>query len=362
MSEATGAVTDQALDPAPPPTTVQKLLAELIGTFVLVLVGCGSVVLSTQALIRSGGDISLFATITTVGLSFGLAVTIMIYAVGRISGGHFNPAVTLGAAIGGRLAWREVGIYVGAQLAGAILGAAVLFVLAFGFSDFDAFENNLGANGWGENGGGYAWWAAIVIEIVLTALFVFVILAVTDTRNEHPAMAPLTIGLTLAVIHFVAIPADGTSVNPARSLGPALFSGTDALLQLPVFLFAPLVGAVLAGLLYPAVYGHAAGPVPGSGLHLRRPSGAVPGYGAPDAYQQQWNQQAYPQTGSQTGQGYQSGAAGGGWDAQPIIQDGWQWDPAAQQWIPAQQPGQAGQGWPSDPSGEQTQIRPDTQQ
>ena len=122
------------------------------------------------------------------------------------------------------------------------------------------------------DGIGYAWWAAFLLELLLTALFIIVILAVTDARYEHPALAPLAIGLTLAAIHFVAIPATGTSVNPARSIGPALFAGSDAIIQLWLFILAPLVGAAIAGLAYPLLFGHGTDPVPGSGLSFARPA------------------------------------------------------------------------------------------
>src|SRR6478735_3982671 len=200
------------------PTIQHKLTAEVIGTFVLVFFGCGSVVYPAY-----GGA---GTTNTTIGLTFGIAVMVMAYAFGRVSGAHFNPAVSVGAAISGRMTWKNVGPYVVAQLAGALLGALALFLLLQGFENFDA-ENNMGQNGFGDALGasGYAWWAAFLLELVMTAVFVLVILAVTAERFEHPSLAPLAIGFTLAAIHFVAIPATGTSVNPARSIGPALFAG-----------------------------------------------------------------------------------------------------------------------------------------
>lgn len=305
MSEATDVVEAPAA-----PTTLQKVVAEVIGTFVLVLFGCGAVVYATA---------SDSFDILGVALAFGIAVLVMVYAVGRISGGHFNPAVSVAAAVGGRVPWREVPVYVGAQLAGAILGGAALLALLQGFEFYDVSRFGLGQNAFGDEGSGYAVWAAFLLELLLTAIFVFVILAVTDTRNEHPALAPLVIGLTLTAIHLVAIPATGTSVNPARSIGPALFAGPDAIIQLWLFILGPLAGALIAGLAYPALFGHAGEPVPGSGLRFptRAAPAAVPGYGATDQYQQQWNQQV--------------------WSGEPIIQDGWQWDPYAQQWIPAPQ-------------------------
>ncbi len=214
------------------PTLTQKIGAEALGTFVLVFFGCGSIVFSAQ----EGG----LTTITTVGLAFGLSVVVMVYAVGRISGGHFNPAVSVGAGMAGRIAWRDAGVYIAAQVAGAILAGLALFTLLQGFDGFDA-TGNMGQNFFGDQNPSepYAAWAAFLLETLLTALFLFVILAVTDSRNQHPALAPLAIGLTLAAIHFVAIPATGTSVNPARSIGPALFAGGDAIVQLWLFILAP---------------------------------------------------------------------------------------------------------------------------
>jgi len=311
-------------------TLRQQLAAEVIGTFVLVFFGCGSITYASELDARS--------TLTTVGLTFGVAVLVMSYAFGRISGAHFNPAVSVGAAISGRLAWRQVAFYVLAQLAGAVLGALLLFVLMQGFDSFDA-EGHMGQNFFGDQGSGYAWWAAFLLEMLLTCVFVMVILAVTDERNEHPALAPLTIGLTLAAIHFVAIPATGTSVNPARSIGPALFAGPDPIIQLWVFIPAPLLGAVAAGLAYPLLFGRSSDPVPGSGISLRWPRTArqAPGFATPDLYQQQWNQET------------QSTHA-----AAPIVQDGWQWDPIGQQWHPV---GQTPEQWRAQQAAEEEAAR-----
>jgi aquaporin Z len=298
----------------------QKLAAEVLGTFVLVLFGCGSIVYA--------GEAGATVTVTTIGLTFGVAVMVMAYAFGRVSGGHFNPAVSVGAALSGRLPWRQVAFYVLAQLAGAFFGALVLFLLLHGFEGFDA-DNNMGQNGFGDlspGAGEYAAWAAFLLEMVLTAVFVTVILAVTDERFEHPALAPLTIGFTLAAIHFVAIPATGTSVNPARSIGPAVFAGPDAILQLWLFILAPLLGAAVAGLAYPLLFGRGSDVVPGSGFALPRRSSVVVG---PDTYQQQWNQET-------------TAAATTGYGAQPIVQDGWQWDPVGQSWHPV---GQTPEQW-----------------
>ncbi len=307
-------------------TIQQKLTAEVLGTFVLVFFGCGSVVYASR--INA-------ATIGTVGLTFGVAVMVMVYAFGRVSGAHFNPAVSVGAAMGGRMAWRHVGLYVVAQLVGAIVGALLLFVLMQGFEGFEA-KGNMGQNAFGDAGSGYAWWAAFLLELVITAVFVTVILAVTDERNEHPSFAPLAIGFTLAAIHFVAIPATGTSANPARSIGPALFAGSEAITQLWLFILAPLVGGAIAGLAYPLLFGRVGDAVPGSGISFSRPRTAaqVPGYAAPDQYQQQWNQEPVQ-------------------EAAPIVQDGWQWDPAGQQWHPV---GSTPEQWQAQQAAEQAAV------
>ncbi|MDO9457722.1 MIP/aquaporin family protein [Nocardioides sp.] len=345
-----------------PPTSTQKLLAEAIGTFVLVVLGVGAAVFG-------GGDIA------AIGLAFGIAIIAMVYSFGRISGGHFNPAVSVGAALGGRISWKEAGTYIGAQVVGGLVGGIVLLLIAIaGDTGYEFGDDALGANGFGDRGG-VDLFGALIIELVLTFIFITVILSVTDERNEHPALAPLAIGLTLAAIHFASIGATGTSVNPARSISTVFFSGTDAIVQIWLFILAPIVGGALAGLAYPAIFGHASEPVAGSGLNFNAKAGAaVPGYGAPDQFQQQWNQPggsayggqpdpgAYQQPGAYAAPAAQAAAAPQPQVEQPIIQDGWQWDPQAQQWIPAQQQApQAPQqgGWPAPGgSGEQTQVRP----
>ncbi|MFC7362048.1 aquaporin [Nocardioides astragali] len=293
------------------PTTGQKFTAEAMGTFVLVFFGCG-------AAMRSGGDY------VATGLTFGLTVVVMAYAVGRISGGHFNPAVTLGAVLGGRLPWSQVGIYLAAQLLGGLLAGAVLFGLNHGFEGFSA-EGNMAQNFFGDQGTGYAWWAALLLETVMTMVFLWVILAVTDERNEvNVAMGPLAIGLALAMIHFASMSATGTSVNPARSIGVGVFAGTDSIIQLWLFVVAPFLGAAIAGLTYPVLFGHASEPVPGSGLSFgggRKGDQFVPG-----SYEAQWNQ------GQQGGNWGQPGAA---WGAPPQQQWG---QPVPQQPVPQQQP------------------------
>jgi len=242
------------------------------------------------------------------------------------------------------MAWRQVPTYVGAQFGGAIVAGLALFILVQGIDGYDVGESGLAQNSFGDDGTGYAWWAALLVEIILTAIFVYVILAVTDARNEHPALAPLAIGLTLTMIHFASISLTGTSVNPVRSIGVGIFAGGDAIIQLWLFIVGPLTGAAIAGLTYPMIFGHGTDPVAGSGLTFARhaPAAAVPGYGAPDQYQQEWNQQ----------QAAQDQAA---WEQEPIIQDGWQWDHAAQEWKPLEQwqaapPAQHAQPATTDPS------------
>ncbi len=342
-------MTDRSTNIDDTPTTGQKFAAELLGTFVLVFFGVG-------AFLMSGGDY------TATGLSFGLTVVVMAYAVGRISGGHFNPAVTLGAVLGGRLPWSSVPVYVGAQLVGGLLAGAALFGLMHGFDGYSA-EGGIGANSFGSEGSGYAMWAAFALEALLTLVFLYVILAVTDERNEFQAlMGPLTIGFALAMIHFASMGATGTSVNPARSIGVGLFAGTDAIIQLWLFILAPTLGGLLGGLLYPLLFGHGTAPVERSGLRVGRATQAVVPV-VPDEYQEQWNQeQQWP-----TGEELQQPAAPPAepWQQPPAQQPPAQ--PPAQQ-PPLQQPppqappsGPPQQAWPGDGGPESTQIRPPQQ-
>jgi aquaporin Z len=295
-------------------TTSQKIAAEVIGTFILVFFGCGAAIMSGLGV---GFDY------TGTALAFGLTVLCGAYAFGRVSGAHFNPAVSVGAALGGRMAWREVPLYVGSQLVGALVAGLSLFILVRGFDGYDVATDGLAQNSFGDDGTGYAVWAAFLLEMILTAVFVWVILAVTDVRNEHPALAPAAIGLALTMVHLASITATGTSVNPARSIGVGVFAGSDAIIQLWLFILAPLAGAAIAGITYPMLFGHGSEPVPGSGLRRAAPA-AVPGYGAPDQFQQEWNQG----TATTTTEAYVQ---------EPIIQDGWQWDHAAQEWKPLEQ-------------------------
>jgi aquaporin Z len=216
-----------------------KLTAEFLGTLWLVLGGCGSAVLAA-AFPEVG--IGLLG----VSLAFGLSVLTMAYAVGHVSGGHFNPAVTIGLFVGGRIPAKEIAPYIVAQLVGAIAGAGILFVIASGKAGFDV-NAGFAANGYGANSpGGYTLVAALVVEVVMTFFFLIVILGSTDERAPK-GLAPIAIGLALTLIHLVSIPVTNTSVNPARSTGPALFVGGWAIRQLWLFWVAPIAGAVLAG-------------------------------------------------------------------------------------------------------------------
>ncbi len=217
----------------------KKLIAEGLGTFWLVLGGCGSAVLAL-------GFPDIGIGLLGVSLAFGLSVLTAVYALGPISGGHFNPAVTVGLAVAGRFKFRDVPFYVAAQLVGAVLGAGLLYLIATGKVGFD-LSSGLGSNGYAEHSpGGYSLTAALVCESVMTGMFLIIILGATSGR-AFAGFAPLAIGLALTLIHLVSIPITNTSVNPARSTGPALLVGGWALQQLWLFWLAPLLGAVVAG-------------------------------------------------------------------------------------------------------------------
>jgi aquaporin Z len=237
------------------PATPQRLGAEFLGTFVLVFGGCGSAVLAANFPGAGAPGNPLGIGFLGVALAFGLTVLVMAYAVGHISGGHFNPAVTIGAAAARRFAWRDTVGYVVTQVVAAIAAAAVLFAIASGRDGFSASKSGFATNGYGDHSPGhYKLFACLLIEIVLTAVFLYVILGVTDTRAPK-GFAPLAIGLSLTLIHLASIPVTNTSVNPARSIGPALFAGSDAISQLWLFLLAPTVGALIAGYTYRLILG-----------------------------------------------------------------------------------------------------------
>ena len=219
---------------------VKRSAAEFIGTFWLVLGGCGSAVLAAAF-----PDVGI--GLLGVSLAFGLTVLTMAYAIGHISGCHLNPAVTVGLTIAGRFKGSDLPAYVVAQVLGAVLAAVVLGVIASGA---DGYGGGLASNGFGTHSpGGYSLQSGLVTEVVLTLMFLFVILGVTDKRAPA-GFAPIAIGLCLTLIHLISIPVTNTSVNPARSTGPALLEGGIALQQLWLFWVAPLIGAVIAGIVY----------------------------------------------------------------------------------------------------------------
>jgi aquaporin Z len=220
----------------------KRLGAEFIGTFWLVFGGCGSAVLAA-------GFPELGIGFVGVSLAFGLSVLTMAYAVGHISGGHFNPAVTVGLWAGGRFPASDIIPYWIAQVVAAIVAAAVLYLIASGQAGFD-LAGGFASNGYGEHSpGGYPLLSALVAEIVLTVFFLIIILGSTDKRAPA-GFAPIAIGLALTLIHLISIPVTNTSVNPARSTGPALFVGGWAMAQLWLFWVAPLIGGTLGGLIY----------------------------------------------------------------------------------------------------------------
>jgi aquaporin Z len=219
-----------------------RLVAEFIGTFWLVLGGCGSAVLAAAF---PGVGIGLLG----VSLAFGLTVLTMAYAIGHISGCHLNPAVTLGLAVSGRFKASEVAWYWVAQVLGAIAAAALLYLIASGKAGFD-LSGGLASNGYAEHSPGrYSLTAGFVTEVTMTFMFLMIILGTTDRRAPQ-GFAPIAIGLALTLIHLISIPVTNTSVNPARSTGPALIVGGWALQQLWLFWVAPLIGAALAGAVY----------------------------------------------------------------------------------------------------------------
>lgn len=226
-------------------TNTQKGLAEFIGTFWLVLGGCGSAVLAAGVADVGIGYLG-------VSIAFGLTVVTMAYAIGHISGCHLNPAVTVGLWAGGRFPAKDIPLYVIAQVAGAIVAAYILYFIASGQADWSV-AGGLAQNGFGDQSpGGYSLAAGFLTEVVLTAVFLFVIMGATDGRAPA-GFAPLAIGLVLVLIHLISIPVTNTSVNPARSTGPALVVGGMALQQLWLFWLAPIIGGLLGGAGYRAL-------------------------------------------------------------------------------------------------------------
>ena len=228
---------------------MKKNLAELIGTFSLVLFGCGAAGISG---ITSTGP----AGIGLLGISFafGLAVVVMAYAIGPISGCHINPAITIAMLVAGKLSTDQAIGYIIAQFSGATLAAGVLYLIQSGAPGFMMAEWALGSNGWGPGYlGAYNTTSAFITETVLTFLFILIIFK-TTAKWGNSTMAGLAIGLTLVLIHLVAIPITGTSVNPARSVGPAIFAGGKALQQLWLFVLAPVIGGILAAVVWKGVF------------------------------------------------------------------------------------------------------------
>lgn len=217
---------------------MKKYIAEMIGTMVLVLMGCGSAVFN--------GGVGTAAQVIAVAFAFGLSVVAMAYAIGGISGCHINPAITLGFLCTGRMSGKEAGMYMIFQVIGAIIGSAILFALVSGFP-VNPEGTYTGANAYGE---ATSVWTAFLAEMVFTFIFILTVLGVTDKVKGNPLLAGLAIGFTLVLVHLVCITITGTSVNPARSIGPALFEGGRALAQLWLFIIAPFVGAIIAAVVW----------------------------------------------------------------------------------------------------------------
>ena len=233
-----------------PPTMAHRLAAEFIGTFWLVFGGCGAAVFAADP----SGDRSIGIGWLGVALAFGLTVLTGVYAFGAISGGHFNPAVTLGAALAGRVEWKALPAYWVVQVIGGLIAGLVLLAVAGGKPGYSP-SGNMAANGYGANSPfNYSLAAVAITEILLTFIFLLVILGATDNRAPK-GFAGLAIGLTLTLIHLISIPISNTSVNPARSTGVAFFNGAGAPAQLWIFWLAPLIGAAIAGVAYPLLFG-----------------------------------------------------------------------------------------------------------
>lgn len=225
---------------------MKKYIAEAIGTFTLVFFGVGTAVLAGAGVAAEDA-----VSITGISLAFGISVVAMAYSIGQVSGAHLNPAVSLGCLVAGRMSVSDFVGYVIGQVIGGFIAAALIYAIVMSkTAGYDIAANGLGQNGWGPGyGGGYGLVGAFLFEVVATAIFLIVILGVTSP-NGNATMAGLAIGLTLTMIHLVGISVTGTSVNPARSIGPALFAGGQALSQLWLFIVAPLIGAAIAGVIH----------------------------------------------------------------------------------------------------------------
>jgi aquaporin Z len=222
---------------------MKKYSAELIGTMALVLIGCGSAVIAGR-----------FIGFAGISFAFGLTVLAMVYAIGNISGCHINPAITIAMLVAGKIKGKDAVFYIIAQCIGGIIGAGIIWAIASGITGFSLASNGLGQNGFGAHSpAGYSLAACFIAEVVLTALFLFVIFGSTHDRAPK-GFAGISIGFTLVLIHLIGIPITGTSVNPARSLGPAVFVGGDALAQLWLFIVAPIIGGIIAALIWKYVF------------------------------------------------------------------------------------------------------------
>ncbi|MCL2514779.1 MAG: aquaporin Z [Microbacteriaceae bacterium] len=242
-------------EPSPSSSFFNRLAAEFLGTLLLVAGGVGTAVFAAN--FPSAASNSLGVGFLGVALAFGLTVVVGAYAFGPISGGHFNPAITLGVAAAGRFPWREVGGYLVAQVVGGVAGSSIIALIASSGSGFfaAAHKNGFASNGYGAHSPGhFGLGGAIVVEIVFTAIFVFVVLG-TTAKIGAVGFAPLAIGLSLTLIHLITIPIDNTSVNPARSIAAAVYGGGWAWGQLWVFIVFPIVGGLLAGILYKPLFG-----------------------------------------------------------------------------------------------------------
>ena len=228
---------------------MKRQIAEFIGTFSLVLFGCGAARISGL----NAGELSGLGLLG-ISLAFGLAVVAMAYAIGPISGCHINPAISIAMVVAGKMSVKDAVGYVVSQIAGAIAGAGVLYLIVSNQAGFEKLpEWGLGSNGWGEGYlGNYSTTGAFITEVVMTCLFLLVILG-TTSKQGNSTMAGLAIGISLVLIHMVAIPVTGTSVNPARSIGPAIFAGGNALSQLWLFIIAPIIGGIIGAIIWKAL-------------------------------------------------------------------------------------------------------------
>lgn len=221
-----------------------KFSAEFFGTLVLVLMGCGSAVIA-------GANGTTGVGLLGIAFAFGLSVVAMAYAIGHISGCHINPAISIGMVVAGRMKAKEAAYYIVAQVLGALAGASILFLIASGKNDYMVVVNGLGQNGYGSaSPGGYNLLSGAIAEVIFTFIFLFVIFGATSTKNIHGGFAGLSIGLALVLIHIVGIPITGVSVNPARSIGPALLVQGTAISQLWLFIVAPIAGSILSAVVW----------------------------------------------------------------------------------------------------------------